>query len=667
MKTSSKLTHGASNSALLAFSLITATSAYAVDSAWLGLNAFQNPDSASTDISDPANWSNGIPGVNDTAIFNYVGGTDTSLKGDLFITSANTLFNPSGLVFNGNVSPDNYRQSSDLYIDKSLNLTNGLTLSGLGATGGSGQQSARFRLGTAASDVVINASTLTFTNSSLGWSFITMGNNTKLNLTGPVIDFPTPANLSQSINGGVSTENSTLTSNPELNFTGVGADITLNAAGISNTTGSIGLGLVHLNVRSDQTWTADPLAFVSMAGSAGATGFSGKYIVGSLDGGRLDNLGELNLRVTGTASTTSLTTAMQLVGGTYGSFWLQGDSNTVSRTQAVKMIGDVNLVGNGVAFNSSTEAYVSDYGLVIRQIGSGTNQTDAQQFYTQGFDLNVTNGVQFDDASSSTNVGRNLKLFAENSTVSIGGDVVMTGDASKLPGGANVNTSIGIEGGANGANITLGGNWNVQTVAAKGTGVNNLSTSTLTMTGDGATFEVGDASNITGVQAQTWSIATFNVGVDAGNTANIQLVNNYLNDNPFNGDANVDKEGERLIVGAMNIRENSTLDANLGATVVEVASLLMETGSVLDLNTNIALFDGATVDNFLGLGDQTVVWTGFASQVIDSSNPNYAFNPLYLTEPNLTVWQATLVPEPGTWALMAGIAGLGLCIWRRRR
>lgn len=672
--------------AIMTLASLAATPVWAVDYTWTGLNAFSDPDSGATDINDGANWTDGsttgtVPGVGDTAIINFVGGNDTSLKGDLFIDSGDTDFNPSALIFNSNVNPDSWRQSSDLYLDKSLDLSGGFTFSGYGSGGGSGQQQSRFRIGTQALGVSIDIGSWTMNNNSPGWAWFnfgtgdgTPGNAPEFNFTGSSITFNSPNNdLSQSINGGTSSEDALLAVNPRWNFTNTGGSIHLEQ-GANRTTGTIGLGQVHLNVRSDQTWTADPLAFISMSGSAGSGGNSGKFIVGSIDGGRLDNMSQVNLKVTGTTSSAGLSTAMQFVGGTYGSFWQQGDGNTVSRSQAVKMNDDVAFTGSVVMFDGDGEAYASNYGMALTQVASsgGSATTDDQNFYTQGNALDITNGLLFDDQSLTTKPGRNLKVLAEGSNVSIGGDVMMTGDASKLPGGTDVNNNIALDGGATGANVTLGGSWIVQTVSANGSSNDyNLSASTLTMNGgDGVaaeTFEVGDASSTTGVQAQTWSVGTFNVGVDAGDTANLQLVNDYLNNNPFVSDPNVDKVGEKLIAGALNIRENSTLDANLGVAAVEVADLLLETGAVLDLNTNIALSDGQLIDDFVGLGDQTGDWAGFASQVTDSSNPLFAFNPIYQGGTDTTVWQASLVPEPGTWALMAGLAGLGLCLWRRRR
>ncbi len=653
-------------------------SAFAADVAWIGLNS--TAESLATDINDGANWDSGtVPTTGDTAIFNYSGLDQTNtFKGDLFISAADTNFNPSGLTFNSNVDPNSWAQEMDLYLDKSLTLTDGFSFSGYGSGGGSGQQNDRFRVGTQASGVTLDITSWTTTGQAPGWAWFNLGAGTGVagtafNFTGSSFTFATPDNsLSQSINGGKATEDAALIENPSWNFTNVGGTINLESPN-NRTSGTIGLGLVHLNVRSDQTWTAEETAFVSMTGSTGSSGNSGKFIVGSIDGGRLDNLGELDIKLYSTSQSSSLATAMQLHGGTYGSLQSQGDTNTVARVQAIKMNDDVSLIGSAVLFNELGEAYDSDYGFALRQVASiGTQQTDSQNFYTQGFTLDISKGILLEDLSSSSQAGRNLKLFMENSNVSIGGDVLMTGDAYRLPGGGDVNTNIGLDGGANGANVTLGGSWIVHTVAAKGSSNNyNLSTSTLTMTGgDGAeskTWEVGDASSTTGVQAQTWSVATFNIGVDAGDTSHIKLVNEFLNDNPFVSDPNIDKIGEKLIAGALNVRENSYLDANLGEANVEVASLLLETGATLDLNTGLTLTDGQNIAGFVGLGDLTSSWNTFSGQVIDSSNPLFAFSAVYLGGSDETVWQAALVPEPGTWALLAGLAGLGYCIIRRRK
>jgi hypothetical protein len=126
--------------------------------------------------------------------------------------------------------------------------------------------------------------------------------------------------------------------------------------------------------------------------------------------------------------------------------------------------------------------------------------------------------------------------------------------------------------------------------------------------------------------------------------ANVTLVNEHLNDNPVSSSGEVasDREGEKLIVGTLNINDGATLDANLGVASVEIgpSTLTMGAGAMLDLNTgDDTLGLGSQVEEFYGLGDQTGDWTAFMDQVIDSSNPGFTFEPVWLSGDDRTVWE----------------------------
>lgn len=649
---------------------------------WEGLSSLTVGDDGffneSTNISDPANWSTGaVPGNGDTAAFIFRGNDGlvddsgrNNVQGNVTVNAADTLFNPSRLEFNSNSGSSNFRNDSDLIIDKDLNL-DGLLISGFGNSGGSGQQQNRLRFGINETGVTINLNGSIEYGTQPGWGFFSMGggdatagSGTVWNFTGATTDFlATASTLNQRINVSNydSIENLTNDKAPQMRFTAVGGTINLGSTG-QRTTGTIGLGLVHLDVRSDQTWNVDPLGFVAMNGSRGNGNNPGRFLVESIDGGRLDNLGGLNIRVDGTTQSMNASNAMQLYGGTYGSLWIRADGNTVGRTQRVQFTDDASFVARAVDFDSDGDPYQTDYSMIIESRGSGTRAPDSQIIDVKTFDVDLDGGLLLVDNQPRDGSAATVKLLLDGGTLTVGGDIVMDADPVRRPSGISPSGVIAIDGGASGSSVFLDGNWDVRTLAANNT-AENMSTSLLAMTGgtEGApvTFEVGDAVGTTGVQFNTWSIETLQVGVDSGDTARVRLVNDYLNNNPFVSDEATDKAGEKLVVGTLDIKAGSYFDANLAEAFVEVgeSTLLLEPGATLDLNTGLTLTEGLIISDFVGLGDQTIAWTAFADQVIDSSNPLWVFAPVL--DSGDTHWQAVgLIPEPSTVALIIGSLAL---------
>lgn len=656
-------------STIAPITLSLATTLSAVDTTWEGVNSSESNSSADVELG--SNWDTGnVPGTGDTAIFNYQG--DPTLQGSISIDSTDTLFDPSGLIFRSNEDPSGFTQTSPLIIDKSLNLTNGLQIVASGSANSGSRDGDRLQIGTNSFGTTWNIDSLDI-NEGMSWSFFELGigdsspnNSTVLNITGDQT-FAANTNTKNgniNINGGVTTENETNTLAPQMRFTGVGATITLNNAG-QRTTGVIGLGGVHLDVRSDQTWIADATSFVNMEGSVGASGFAGKYVVESIDGGRLDNLGALNIRINGNQNTSaSATTAMRMHGGTYGSLWMNS-SGTSGRDQRINATDDLSFAAAVVDFDGAGDPYASDYGLRLR---NDAGNSDAQILDMGGFNLDVANGVHFVDEGSATDKGyipKSLLLIVEGSTVDIGGDVLMeapNGRGPEAPAGGSgnfANNKISLDGGATGADVTLGGSWDVRVV---GSTRDNLKNSTLTMTGDSATFEIADASTVTNMSSSSWGVDTFNVGT-TGDLANVSFVNNYLNDNTATGDANLDKIGEQFVANTVNIGENSTLDT-AGETVRILNGLSVDATGTLDLNTGAVLGMGSIVDSFFGDGDMTALWNVFADRVLDSSNAGYQFTAVL--DGGQTKWQVSAVPEPSTYALIfAGV--MGAVVYFRRR
>ena len=280
-------------------------------------------------------------------------------------------------------------------------------------------------------------------------------------------------------------------------------------------------------------------------------------------------------------------------------------------------------------------------GLVLR---NSAGNSDSQILNLAGYSLTVEHSVRLaDDAAETTAGTASILLDADAATVVIKGSVIMDAPNGRGPeapaSGFNANTNIGIDGGNPGMDLTVGGNWDVRVVSRNSS---NLAYSTLTMTGDAATFELADDATQMTITSGIWAVGLLNIGTGADD-AGLQLVNDYINDNPVTGDEAVDKIGEKLIVG----------------------DLAMTAGSTLDLNTGLSLSADQIIETMLSPGDQTGTWLPLAGQVFDSTNPGVTFTAVYDGGDDATYWQVDVIPEPTTMALLA--VGAAALLKRRDR
>ncbi len=414
------------------------------------------------------------------------------------------------------------------------------------------------------------------------------------------------------------------------------------------------------------------------------------YVIDSIDGGNLTNLGAVNIRlITEDSLGTNIAGAMRLRPGTYGG--LRWDTGTSSnRDNWLKLTGNTSFTGRAVIpgnMSGSLDPVASNDSLFIQPGSAGS--FSVKNVSLEGFNLTLTHNLTVDDQSNSVTTSnfRGTLIAASNSgsgqTLTVGGDISITsafqgsdarGLETTLGSGVARGASrlFGIDGGASGNFIVrVGGNFTTNVMSnTRAAFTSNLSASTLFMLGgtDGnpVTWEVGDAAADSGVGVNKFSVGTFNVG-DTGDPAVVKLVNTYINNNPLAllQDPNVNKAGEKLIAGTLNIRANSLLDANLGIASAEVATaLFIDPTGTLDLNTGTVLTLGYIVPNFIGLGDQTSVWNTFANRVLDSGNVGTTFEAILDT--GNTKWQVVAIPEPTTIVLIA-LGAAGLLIARRRR
>lgn len=617
-------------------------SARAATNLWMGANTANGP---ATDIDNASNWSLGwVPKNGDTAVFVFANANTNYLA-----IGPGSAFAPSALAFNGGAFYP--AAEMDITVDKAL------TLSNLVLNVGNGVQYYydlnRLRIGTLTSSIVTltltgNGEPLNISGDPKGsWGNIQVGqSNVVIDLTGSNITFSKGRQDStyDTISGGVQQENAACTANSTLRFSGEGATITLKEQGVRGA--ALGCGFLNLAVKTNQTWTADPDAYVQLYYRNGAA-TAGPDIIRSLDGGRLDNLGTINLcvRNVSAGNHSSQATGMRLPGGTYGGLLLgaMGVNNSMRHDYFV-LKDDVALQGRAVLASGTTNAATA-YSLILES-GWMYGFRSYWHMDLDGHNLALSNGLCFRDTATWYLNGSlaSAELIATGSVVTVGGDLVIYSlNASPLGAALTANLvgrGFGIWGDA-ATIINLGGNYSNNCRS-----LNNqaLSQSTVNLIGGAGVkqFEVGDAASSV-VPTSGFALAALNIG--NGTTAgNVQLVNNCLNDNPLVASNISDRIGEKLMVGTLALKAASTLDVNAQGVHIQTA-LTIAPDAWLDLHTGVTLEDRADITNFYGIGNQAAAWAMCRAQVKDSSNPGLEFVPDYVVGDNRTYWRA--VPPQG--------------------
>ncbi len=618
-----------------------------VENTWQGANTTKAESAADVDVSSPALWSEGrVPTTGDIAKFSYANANSAPI----YISEADTAFNPSELNFYGG----DWNSSQKLYLDKSLTLEK-LTLSTYGSAngGGGGLFGDRFRIGKSnpTGPVILtltgNGDALDLTQSNGNWALINCGNSqpVTIDFTGSDISFSRHlvqrhGNIAETfMGGGTSTENETLSLNPTIKFSNPTARIFLEDQGVCGP--SIAPGNANFQVCSTQTWVADTNTYVYVLLKQAPSGVTPRPIVESLDGGRLDNLGQVNFLVNRNGTSGSV---VPVLGGTYGSFYLRG-GNTTLRSATLALQGDTTLASACVSppTSSTVPAEASAYSLLL-DIGSSAGSDWI--FEQNGHRLTLAKGLRI---SASGYSGRTLQVHALDATLDIGGDYeVVSKDYAAT--NSSPYRSLGIRANA-GTVVNLGGSFltNCRAMYAAANSSNNknnnnFSLCTVNLVGGAETertFEVGDAAATTGIQRNTFSISNLCVGV-AAKAGNVRLVNDYLNENDASAwvegeDKNDYRAGEKLIVHELSVGPGSTLSVN-GQNVEVGRSLALDATGVLDMSTGARL-DGRTVlTNFYGLGDQTAAWNAVAGRVVDSANRACCFTAVYDSAADKTYW-----------------------------
>ncbi|MGN1359506.1 MAG: hypothetical protein ACI4X9_03510, partial [Kiritimatiellia bacterium] len=306
-----------------------------------------------------------------------------------------------------------------------------------GTAGSAEVHAGRVQVGTANRPVTLALSggtaPLDFRQSSSGWNYVRLAPGSVIDFCGEEIAFPKSNVGKTSSDGAIQSsgyfEDAACSSNGTIRFSTAAGTIRLAGQGLDK--GAIRLGYNNLELRSDQTWIAEPTAYVSLNARQTPEGAKGPVFPIPLDSKRLDNLGQVNFSVCGQplADATPLT-GLHLSGGTYGSLHFCS-SGTTRRRQCIALDGDVALLGEVVEtpMQSGGEAQTRPYSLTLATYTS----PGSLSLHLEGNALELANGLRL-DAGATGDDGSFCRIDASGGILRIGGDLIVS-DAAH-PGAA---------------------------------------------------------------------------------------------------------------------------------------------------------------------------------------------------------------------------------------
>lgn len=603
-----------------------------VTNEWIGANT-AGKTASDIDIDADENWSLGhVPTAGECALVKF-----SSKQANLYIGESSS-FAPDEWIMDFNNTDNN------VYLDKSLTLTRFKLAAGSNTIYSGNKFRKRFFIGRSSSSqvtlkVTADGEPFDMRATSTSWASMGWSTNTVVELSGKNItfskrEFNTGTIVMKATDGGIGFDGAncpvgaTISS---IRFTDPSATVYMDHQN-ARRDGTIGPAYGEVHVCSTQTWNADPLAFVDFHDTyAGSNPVLVPVYFRSLDGGRLDNLSNVNIvvwHINNNAASDS-TKARQLEPGTYGSVFNYGGTTSI-RNSIVGLSGDVRLCGYAVYPGlDGKSAHQAEYSYA-------QDNVDGSSFHYLALNGHV---LELDHGALFRCNDKRGALWLKDGTLISKGDICFYSNTHSATNDSP-NSQYGIVG-KNGR-ILLSGNFLNN---LRSTSEGSLSTDTVEMIGGGSeqTWEVGDAATATGLKTKSsFSIGTFKVGVGTTNAV-VRLVNESLNDNPKDlaegDDVNSARFGEKLIVGALSVGPSSVLKVN-GQTTEIVTGLAVDPTGVIDLLTGKTLAAGDSVTGFYGIGDQSADWDSVSAQVKDSSNPSLVFNAYYDSESNRTYFVA---------------------------
>ncbi len=407
----------------------------------------------------------------------------------------------------------------------------------------------------------------------------------------------------------------TVGSNGNASFSNPGLNIVKSGSGNQTFSGNI-TGNGHATLFSNVTVNGGKLVL------SGANTYKGNTTIGS--GGTLE-LG----------STTALgTSTINLISGT-----LDFKGNAVSNTIADKAILNGTLTNTGAAVDLT---------------GMGNFGATAPRSFTLSGTGNMTFGQAITGFYSINKTGSNTVTLSGANTYN--GTTTITSGTVNLTGSLG-NTTITLNGGTfkMGASSSLGA---TSTVI-----VNSGSFDTSALVGG---FTVAVGQTIQGSGTYTGDV-TVNGTLAPGNSPGVVTFTNNLTLSgttvmEINGTARgTDYDGVNLTgSGANTLTYGGTLTLSFGAAITAGTYDLFNLGSVNQTGDFTSV--GATGAGISLSGFSASIGTGWTANLAEASN-NWILT-FDNASGDLTI---TAIPEPSTYAVLAGFGTLGLAIIRRRR
>jgi fibronectin-binding autotransporter adhesin len=595
------------------------------------------------------NWTpNGEPITGNTANLNTTG----SVRNVIYDASA------SGTVGNITIAQGSAFANS-LELQRSLSFTT-LNILNTGTSGGN--NAGRITLNGTQGLTVGSGSTVNF------------GNSTTASTTADVISGNSTAGVA--VSGG--------TVNVNAASTGTGSQIHTVAVPYSQTSGSLVINSVQIsggpggNARLNATSN-----FSVTGGSILFTGSAGNINVSNLVMKGATNVIGNTVSVTNSDSSTTLVAQIALIStgnqtlsmGTTNNFTVRNDAGnvaglsatkTLTSTAAANNIGSI-LLQNGAGATSGVHVLSFSLGSNLT-LASG--KTDAFTFnlgnpstaskQTTSIELN---GFTYDGTAATNNsgafapaIGNISSKFAITSSTTGG---VFKFASFNLNGNSTADTSIG-------NNVTLHATGTNANVLSTGTGGNGTissgsrflytgSSSTLASARSIGKIEVGDGTNASVLTTSSTVTALGDVKVNSQGTLGLSANNSLVAGNLIlNGGTLKSNAFTNAFTGTLDLDANSIINLNGGGiftfadstSAVWGANTLSITGTFVD---GVSIRFGTSAAG-LAVGQLANININGSAAMIDSSG-----------------FLSVAIPEPSSFAALAGFVMLGLVACRRRR